>query len=185
MELYKFNKTLYDNKISRGQLRDIYKNNLFNNNTLQRIKKSKNFDLKYDNNKIILATIMIIQKYYYDDISIAINYINNKNAPVEFMQQVVSQAKAYGIFLYYTTLNDDKIILPNIILQDILGVINNYHIMVNDEELDKLDLDSNAKKVIYFLLTNDKFTYLIYDIVENYSINSYIYQRLGLDFNDN
>lgn len=182
-ELYKFNKTLYENKISRSQLKDIYKNNIFNLQTFKRITKSIKFSMKFDNNKILLATVMVLQNDYKQNDRLEIlTSIIVRNSSVEFKERVVSQAKSYGIFCYYKDLNNDKLPLPKHIIDNIHSAFTMYSPVYNIEEIKEKNFDINSYKIIEFLLTNKKFTYLIYDITETGCISSYIYQRLELDF---
>ena len=182
-ELYKFHKTLYENKITRSQLKDIYKTGSINPDTLYRIIKSQRFSIKFDNNKILLATIMVLQNDYNSaDRFKALNSIIDRNATNELKERVVSQAKSYGIFCYYKELNNDKIPLPKSVIESIHSVFNMYSSVYSAEELENMEFDPNAYKIIQFLLTKKSFTYLIYDITETECISSYIYQRLELDF---
>ena len=57
-----------------------------------------------------------------------------------------------------------------------------YSSVYSAEELENMEFDPNAYKIIQLLLTKKSFTYLIYDITETECISSYIYQRLELDF---
>jgi hypothetical protein len=182
-ELYKFHKTLYENKITRSQLKDIYKTGSINPATFYRIIRSMRFSMKFDNNKILLATIMVLQNDYNSVVrSKALNSIIERNATNELKERVVSQAKSYGIFCYYKELNNDKIPLPKPVIESIHSVFNMYSSVYSAEEIEDMEFDSNAYKIIQLLLTKKSFTYLIYDITETECISSYIYQRLELDF---
>lgn len=182
-ELYKFNKTLYENKITRSQLKDIYKTGTINPTIHNKIIKSPKFSLKFDNNKILIATIMVLQNDYNSvDRFKALNSIIDRTATNEFKTRVVGQAKSYGIFCYYKELNNDKIPLPKSVIVSINSVFNMYSSVYSVEELENMEFDPNAYKIIQFLLTKKSFTYLIYDITETECISSYIYQRLELDF---
>lgn len=182
-ELYKFNKTLYENKITRSQLKDIYKTGTINPTIHNKIIKSPKFSLKFDNNKILIATIMVLQNDYNSvDRFKALNSIIDRTATNEFKTRVVGQAKSYGIFCYYKELNNDKIPLPKSVIVSINSVFNMYSSVYSVEELENMEFDPNAYKIIQFLLTKKSFTYLIYDITETDCISSYIYQRLELDF---
>jgi hypothetical protein len=182
MELYKFDKSMVENKITRGQFKDIYKNDVFNINTFHRIVSSPRFSIRYDNNKILLATIMVIQNEYRDNTIEIVNSILDKKASPKLIKRVVSQAKAYGAFCYYKDLNNDKIPLPSNVLNYVKSTFINFSPVVKLDELDSANYDANSFKIIKFLLQNKNFTYLIYDITETGYISSYIYQRLELDF---
>lgn len=182
MELYKFDKSMVENKITRGQFKDIYKNCVFNINTFRRIISSPRFSVRFDNNKILLATIMVIQNEYYDNTIEIVNSILDKKAPPELIKRVVSQAKAYGVFSYYKEINNDRIPLPPDVLNYVKSTFIEFSPVVKLDELDSANYDANSFKIIKFLLQNKNFTYLIYDITETGYVSSYIYQRLELDF---
>jgi hypothetical protein len=182
-ELYKFNKTLYENHITRSQLKDIYETGTINPAILYRIIKFPKFSMKFDNNKILLATIMVLQNDYNSaDRYKALNSIIERTATNELKKRVVGQAKSYGIFCYYKELNNDKIPLPKSVIESVQSVFNMYSSVYSVEELENMEFDANAYKIIQFLLNKKNFTYLIYDITETECVSSYIYQRLELDF---
>ena len=183
METYKFSKTLYENKISNNQFTKIYSDGCFNKINFDRIRTNPKFNVKYDNNKILLASVMVIQREYYADTSNIYKLIMNKNPPNEFVDKVLKQARAYGIFCYYKDLNNDKIPLPEKVLTEVKKCFNEVYSPNENYEYKGDCLDT--KRLLEFLQNNLSFTYLIYDILETGYISSYIYQRLELQFKTN
>ena len=100
----------------------------------------------------------------------------------EFVDKVLTQAKAYGIFTYYKELNNDKIPLPENILME---VKNTFSDVYSPREYTYEGDCKDTNKLITFLQKNLNFTYLVYDILHTGYINSYIYQRLDLQFKTN
>lgn len=179
METYKFGKTIYENKISNNQFKQIYEKGYFNKISFDRIKNNPKFNVKFDNNKIVLSAVMVIQREYSNCIQEIFKLIMNKTPPDGFVDKVLKQAKAYGIFCYYKELNNDKIPLPSCILQQVREAFNSSY--APNDYLYKGDCN-DTKLLIDFLHDNLNFTYLIYDILETGCISSYVYQRLELAF---
>lgn len=183
METYKFAKTIYENKISSRQFQQIYEKGVFNKIAFDRIRSNPKFNIKFDNNKILLACVMVIQREHYLDIKGIYELVMSKNPPYEFVDKVLKQARAYGIYSYYRDLNNDKIPLPLEVIEEVKVYFNSKYSVAN--VCAYAGENDDAQKLVDFLQDNLSFTYIIYDIMETGTISSYIYQRLELKFKIN
>ena len=119
MDLYKFDKTMRCNDITHRQFKKLYQNFDLNVYAFNKIVANPKFDLKFDNNKILVGCVIVLQNDYKDvheRVKIIRPIISKEEVPAEFVERVLYQARVYSTSVYYRLQNNDKIPVPKEIL---------------------------------------------------------------------